>query len=489
VTTVSEGDLRKHPAFVEQTRGSLKKKLNMTIGYYRFIGIIKKTMMKYSRDVGPQEQNDVDDGYFDEPCYTALSGLNEDKRKKFLQEIARIICLSYDTEWWYIILQRQNHVKKTGKQWLNPNYEYPKELKDFPRTVLEFQSWNMKQGGSSFLIVTREFQNQESYVETKDDLMRVTLRGLTNTVDHDSKSKWAKSVTRHVTNYVMEELGRIRDVVSEDMITEWDVGKFQDILCDQFVKCRREPEDFSPSICWPTTMDSRMIHWRDFGPRILNLLGNELPHSAVPPVAPVARAHLQGKDVFFKNLVFKRTESRQKKPPQFNSIIILRLMIHVEGNKRDDEGALKNTVKNHWDKVRLPNRLSLLIFFESEAKLLECAKTVKKVFENPSLDPDLYNAATFNKSMWTTRGSIVEFHELFHYAEKDRLACDNGFCSTGNHLAFNEAQNGIITTKFLKFLIQIREEYNKKRLMGEKCNKEDIHAMAKIGRYDRSLIR
>jgi hypothetical protein len=189
----------------------MKKKLNMTIGYYRFIGIIKKTLLSYSRRREGIYCEDVQDGFFDEPKYEHLSRLNENHRRELLLEIARIICMSYDTEWWYIILQRANFLTKTKKFVLLNGFTYAKDLSDFPRTRSEFQTWVLKQGGQTFLLQSQPYMMGEPSVVTKEQLIHVTVRDLTNNLVYDPKSKWSKSVTRHVTHFAMEEIGRIRD--------------------------------------------------------------------------------------------------------------------------------------------------------------------------------------------------------------------------------------------------------------------------------------
>jgi len=489
---VSENELRVHPAFVEQTRGSMKKKLNMTIGYYRFIGIIKKKMMEFSRRVAMVYNEDVPDGFFDEPDYEHLSRLSENHRDDLLLEIARIICMSYDTEWWYILLQRSNHLIKTKKFRIFGNFQYQKDLEHFPRTKAEFYEWIQKTGGQTFLSQSHDFLQGRPYVRTKDHLIKVTIHDLTNTSPYDGKSKWSKSVTRHVTHFAMEEIGRIRDKSTDGNKSEWGVGKFQEILANQFVNARRKPGDDSDSIIWPTCPEPRMIRWHEFGPKIVRLDANELPHTpqsrAPPPTFPV-----RGNDVFFKNLVIAGYSENQRKYPQLNQIVMLRLLIYLRTKKRSGAGDPKNSnpLKNHYNILKLPGGVSLLIFFDNEAKLLECAKAMTKVQNNPTvLNEELRRAALYNQDLWCTR-SDPESHELFHYHKNDEKDCDAGFKLSGNHMAFGKAQEGVITNKVLRFLMEIRRVYNEKRhsRFDTTVEKAEIQDWARCGSKDYSYTK
>lgn len=484
--SVSERDLRTHPSYLEQTRGTLKKNLNMTIGYYRFIGIIKKTLMHYSRHTDSVLPLDQVDGYFDEPDYANLALMNDQLRDECLVEMVRVVCTAYDTEWWYILLQRAIFLQKTGVLSYSHGIEYPKELSDLPRTVHELRLWLRKQGGATFVSLSTSYNQGEAFVQTKEHLTQVSIRDFSNTLEPDSKSKWAKFAARHVAHFLLEEMGRVRDECADDKVFAWLPAHFQDVFAEQFVKLRRKAGDTTDSIIWPTSIDARMIRWRDFGPRIVRLRVNQLPNR-VDAIHPLTASGVKTRDVFFKNLVYKGVHDERQWPPQINRIICMRLYLHIEiQRKREVNGEKKVDYRSHYRRLKLPNDENLLIFFDDEAKLLECMKDMKKIYDNAKLrikNTELIDAAEYNKSFWLTRLNDLQQHELFHYNPGDSNRSDDGFAFSGNHLAFGLAQTGIITGKMLSELFELRNKVLMRRFTENMVDysKAELQDLAKIG--------
>ena len=209
-----EQQLRRHPSYIQQTRGTLKKKLTLFIGYYRYIGIVKKLLMHYSclhpsnavdgEEALNQVVVDEDDGYFEEPNYQSIGLLEKEVRDSLLKDLVKVVCDAYDTEWWYIILQRAILLQRKG-DW-NREIVYPREKKDFPRTKSEYQKYLTLLGGNSFMSMSEAFSMGQATVKEKSAITTMMIRDLTNKLSPDSKSRWTQMVTRHVSHYIIEEM-------------------------------------------------------------------------------------------------------------------------------------------------------------------------------------------------------------------------------------------------------------------------------------------
>jgi hypothetical protein len=475
---------------MEQTRGTLNKKLTLFIGYYRYIGIVKKLLMHYSRtserwsfnatgeaseiaDAGPGTNGDVDHGYFEEPNYQRLGRLDITKRKELLKSLVTLVCDCYDTEWWYIILQRAIFLQKKGN-W-NTDIEYPKEKKHFPRTKGEFRTWISLLGGDSFMSQSDAFTMGQAQVSDKSDITILMIRDLTNKLPSNSKSRWMQCVTRHLAHYIIEEMGKIRDVSLQSLRECWSIFTFEEALALSFCTGRRNADDTTPAIIWPTVPDSKMIRWRGFGPRIVEYNRNPIPttRTIVPEVvAPHARP--PGKDVFFRYLRYGGGSF------QFNQILVMRSLAFFETiKKRDNRGSPKLVFEDNWQKVVLPGNERLSVFWDSVPAMLNYVKDCVKLMKNK---PGMDAVAKFNEHFWVGRGNTAKDVELFHYRPDDNDLCDNGFKPSGNHEAFRQAHRGIITEKFLTKLIEWRKFYVKKRflLVKENHTQEVFQDLAKI---------
>ena len=420
------------------------------------------------------EENDDDDiivGFFDEPDYRALSFLSENQRKILLKKLVGIACDAYDTEWWYIILTRAIFLQRKTASF--STMEYPKEKKYFPRTRYEYQEFLHRRGGVEFMFPDKGFLYGSPTVTDKSTLSTMCLFDLSNTLPADSKSKWMSCVTRRVSHYIIEEMGKIRDVSGGAVREKWTVLSFEEAFASYFCNNRRQPGDDSMAICWSTTTENRMFRWDTFGPRLVKMASNPLPserHISRP--VPSIQV-LPGRDVFFKHLVLDGA-------PQFNQILVLRIILHFEcqASKRDYNGFKKSTFDNNWQKVILPGNLLISIFWDNEKSM---KSFVKDVLKNIDKRTKCIQAAKFNRRYWITRSDSNGFAELFHYESNDGDKCDNGFNESGNHDAFRSAHMGIITEKFLIKLIEWRRIYIRNRIAQVGHEKNDIQDLAKIG--------
>jgi hypothetical protein len=490
--------LRTHPDYLQQTRGTLKNKLTLFIGYFRYIAIIKKTLIHYStlnNVISELELEDgtVDDrivGFFDEPDYQRLSLLSEEDSKKLMKELMKVVCLAYDAEWWYIILQRAMFLKQKGN-WVQ-DIPYPKAMKWFPRTLAEFRVYVMKCGGSSFLHVTQQCNQGAAQVIGKESIVKHMLRDLGNDLPSDSKSRWKSSVTRHVSHYIIEEMGKIKDKCNAEVSKEsWSMYAFEDALAKSFCEDRRGlvngNPDRTPAIIWPTTEGDRMIDWRNFGPKLCKIARNPLPTQRLArgtsSVSRVNRdrlslvADLKGRDCFFKHMVIGGQGT-----PQLHQIIALRIIAFFTERmtgaaKREAKRNKKEVFAQNWEKVILPGGHNLLVLWNTKAAMIEFVKVLLRSCPNKI---ELQDAALFNMRYWQARPAPTEVVELFNYCPVDTAQCNNGFRELGNHEAFRCAQRGIITEMFLTKLIQWREYYNEKRLEGSGNDQVSMRAHVKI---------
>jgi hypothetical protein len=254
----------------------------MPIGYYRFVGMVKTTFLHFADgDVRGLRGNNNHRGYgyFMDVDYSKLAQLDPHKRGQLLNRLAHICCQVYETEWWYTLLERATFLKKKTS-WNPRGIEYPAKLTDFPRTFDEFMVWNGKMMGYSFLEPDSAFKMGTPSVTRLDTVVEMMVLDMTNGLPADSKSRWARCITRHITHYIVEELSRIEAVAPSDEMG-WSLGLFQDKLVNCFVTCRRKPGDESPAIIWPTETGDRMIRWRNFGPKIVAIKEACMPTRAV----------------------------------------------------------------------------------------------------------------------------------------------------------------------------------------------------------------
>lgn len=483
--TLNTQDLRRHPEYMEQSRGTLNKKLTLFIGYYRYIGIVKKLLLHYSKSEIPSNNTqdpdidaDIKHGYFEEPDYHVLAELSTPKRNALLKALVEVVCECYDTEWWYIILQRGIFLQKKGN-W-NTHTEYPKDKKDFPRTTGEFHDWIQLLGGSSFMCISTAFTFCQAEVTEKSAISRLIIRDLTNKIPENSKSRWLQNVTRHLAHYITEECAKVRDVAAPQIQEFWTNHAFELALATEFCTGRRKEGDTTPSIIWPTVIEEKMIRWRGFGPLIVKFNPTPLPSQRVivPEAISMKLQFPDRRDVFFKHLQVN------KQLPQLNQILVMRVIYHFEATaqKRDSRGILLPVFAANWGSVVLPGNESLSIFWDGPTAMLNYAKDVLKAGMRDKRT--LTTAAKYNEPLWQNRINAASQSELFHYDPAEAALCDNGFQASGNHEAFRQAQQGIITTKFLTQLIIWRKTYVQRFMNGENMSMDKTKDIAKIHKAD-----
>jgi hypothetical protein len=464
----------------------------MPIGYYRFLGIIKSTILHYSRGGYGRRNRHVDgthhvevvSGYFEVPDYSQLVNLPEHKRKELLRRLAEIICGAYDTEWWYTLLQRATFLKKKTHWNLPGGRSYPGELKHFPRTVDEYLEWSTLQGGRSFVTTDQAFNYGQAAITTKSKLTEIVIKDMTDSLPVNSISRWTRSITRHLAHFSIEEIGRIEDAAPEDQKRLWSIGLFQEILAERFENFRRKPGDTSSAIVWPTNTGEKMIRWRNFGPKILKVSQNMMPTRDVQRAARAGPDPPKRRDIFFKALSIRAPGDSRATIPQLNNIILVRCLLCIERKspKRTSGGKKKNNFPIFWSRFKIHETKYLNFFWDSIEKMNNAAAEVFKKLHDGSHEgqySDVRPAALVNETLWRWReeGEI----DLFQYEPIDTQLVKDGMTANRNHAAFIRAQKGYITRDFFNLLVELRTEFMARREAGTNDHSTaDLQYMAKI---------
>jgi hypothetical protein len=482
-STVSQVQLRRHPQFVEQTRGTLNQQLSMPIGYYRFLGIIKSTFFHYATtDFLSNRRNDEIQGFFTVLDYKKLGMLLPAKRTQLMRRLAAICCDVYDTEWWYTLLQRATFLKKKTNWRLSRGYTYPGDLTDFPRTCDEFDEWCGKQGSRALVQADQSYSMGTPTVTSKTKVIELMVRDMTNRLPETSKSRWCRCITRHLVHYVMEEITRIEENAPVSTKDEWSIGVFQEVLAESFQSDRRKPGDDSPAIIWPTEKGERMIRWKNFTPKIVKLIETSIPTRTLARHVPDPVAHTT-RDHFFRYLLLKGDHDQRFFVPQINTIILVRCLFAMteKSNKRDRNNRPKNEFSVYWRHFKIHSHKKLVCLFDNEKKMLAAAGDVwKYLFVDPVGDfKNLIEAAQVNKEFWKWR-TDGEGVDLFQHSPADTQRTNDGMTPDGNHRAFVLAQHGYITSAFLELLISVRLDYVEKRSRLELYGKDATQDFANI---------
>jgi hypothetical protein len=135
---ITRTDLRKNIGYLQQLGAAMFREIHIPKLHYISIGLVTSELLKAERPLANHQRK----GIFDIPSYKKIAGLGPEQRQTLLENLSRVLCECYHTEWWFLIRERMWFLYRQF-----PNLD--RELKSrpiddvqlFPRTIQEWNTW------------------------------------------------------------------------------------------------------------------------------------------------------------------------------------------------------------------------------------------------------------------------------------------------------------------------------------------------------------
>jgi hypothetical protein len=480
---ISQKELRTTPPYLEQFNGQLYSDLTIPIGYFRYRLRVKVLFLKNSSDHRPSEQARINYGVFDDPSYTAIALLPDNRRNRLLSELTEVLSYCYVAEWWFLITDRMKSLKRRGMYPAEPGHPNLCKLEDFPRTKGEFEQWMRRCNEVHFLTRSRMYVADLAEVTDVDDFIRMAFLDTAPTPDVGCRSNWDRCIARRMMHLICSELLKVENLAANDVKPHFSLAAFEKRVAIHFSSELQSRHDVTQSIMWKTNTTSSMYSWDEFSPVLVNISENPVPSVARASIfaAPMetgrGRPMFDGKmvkDTFYRNIV----KEDCLRPVQLNQLILYRCVLWLQ--LHEEVVPNQKQIKVHHRRFpigRMGKGLLYDVFFEDK-QMIELAAGMIKAMKKPrQKEKDLKVSAEINKSLWPSSGGLSDIDMFLYGSEAEHRM--NGYLDTGNYGdAFVFAQMGYVTKRFLVYFFGVRKVAIERMHAGESLSRSDCAAIA-----------
>jgi hypothetical protein len=490
---ISQREITTTPSYLEQFNGQFYGVLSMPLCFFRYLARVKVLFLKSSLNQRVDIQASFDYGIFDEPSYAAVGVLSDERRVKFLDDLAEVVGNSYEAEWWFLITERHKAYVKTGMFLAQEGYPYLGKLEDFPVTKSKFETWMTKMNQVTFIIRSRAFNAGIAEITGVDEFIRMAFLDTERNPSLDKKSEWNRSTSRRVMHLVCAELLKVEKLAPECAKEHFSLHAFKKRVAHHFSGLRNQEGDLSPAIMWRTDTSKDMVKWTAFSPLLMNISENHVPSAprveefAPAPAVTFADPRIlpngkKRKDTFYRHLLLNRGSSDKEIPAQLNQIILYRCMLWLNANFSATQNV--NLISARYTMFRIGAQENSLIphIFHTVKQLTELGKSIlKKMLVGNDYDKKIQRTTSeVNKVYWPKYSDDQLDYDLFVYPADIETKME-GYLVAGNYEeAFFYAQDGYLTKHFLRFLVAVRQEMNGKMARGEPHARKDSQKAARF---------
>lgn len=137
--TIDYASLRRNVGFIQQIGSASYKSIHLPKLYYVSVGLVTEEFLKVGSPGTPLSEV----GIFDFPDFRAIANnIDDDGRKIFMKELAKILCTVYHTEWWFLLRERVLRDYRQNPQFDRGIVDRINHMETFPRTSKEFDEWH-----------------------------------------------------------------------------------------------------------------------------------------------------------------------------------------------------------------------------------------------------------------------------------------------------------------------------------------------------------
>ena len=164
---LDKSHLLRNAPFWQQATKDWNKIVNAPHVLVNMIGLAKNLLINFRQKLYPRgsarEQSPYEKlGYFANPDYREIAKLDKNKSYTLLAELAKIVWLAYQMEWWLIVSQRT--IKQVGLGKLEGFDKAFYTLESFPTDFRQVEKWHADQRGSTILTFDSNFKTKKSIV-------------------------------------------------------------------------------------------------------------------------------------------------------------------------------------------------------------------------------------------------------------------------------------------------------------------------------------